>query len=137
MPKTELEVAILNNTSSTIQHLKDQQWKVSYYTMLSYGAIIATQQYLKLDGNNHITLLGILIGVISVVSAYLNWSLSGSLLENRKVVSKIYTINKDQIKKYDLEPDQTKRDNTEFMFYGVIIIGGLISMAIVICGVFD
>ncbi len=37
----QLEVAILNNAASAIQHLKDQQWKISHFTLLIYGVILA------------------------------------------------------------------------------------------------
>ena len=63
-----------------------QQWKVTYFTFLLYGAIIATFKIVG-EGKN---LSFILIAVLAITTIAIIWKLESSIKEHRKMAEDIY-----------------------------------------------
>ncbi len=133
--KEQLEVAILNNIGSNLQFIKNQQWRVSYFTLLAYGAIVATQKYFNFE-NGYVKLgfvtLTLLIGMASI---YLNRNLDESLNKHRDYVTKIYEGNKDQVESYGIPVDQSsEKDLTNLMLLYVTHIGCGLTLILIVSG---
>jgi len=130
----QLEATILKNLGSALQFFKNQQWKVCYYTLLLYGAIVATQHFFV--QNNYIikAILAILIILVSVLSILLNCKLRDSSIEHRKYINNIYEKNKEQVESYGIPINQETRDDLlNLVFIGSAVLGCVLSFFIVVC----
>ncbi len=127
----QLEVAILNNIGSTLQFIKNQQWKVSHYTLLIYGAIIAIQRHFDFEGEN-VALIGLAF-IVFIASFIINQKLNKSLDDHRRYTTKIYEGNKDQIESYGIPINQTLDiDIISLILFCIATIGFVITVLIVV-----
>jgi len=131
--ESKLEIAILNNSASAIQFLKNQQWKICHYTLLIYAAIVATKQLIVPNNCIMRAILIVLIVFVSVLSICLNNKMRDSIIEHRKYVTNIYDKNKGQLELYGIPICQeTKDDLINFVFIGTAIVGCILSLFIVL-----
>lgn len=125
----QFEVSILNNTASTIQHLKNQQWRISHYTLLIYAALYAVDLKCDFIGEN-VALIAIAL-ITAIASQILNEKLNISLNKHRKNVEKIYKENKKQIESYGIPIEQKDDYLISRLLFSVSLTGFLITTLLI------
>jgi hypothetical protein len=118
-----------------IRFFKRQQWKITNYTLVIFGAIIAVNRYEYMwEKVSSSTIFGFIIGAITVLSVFLISSLECSLrkVRNRKKeVRKVIPSEMDKL----LFGDHSSRFSEIVDQYGVLVLllivivgGGILSI---------
>lgn len=113
-----------NHSVTQLRFLKEQQWRISHYTLLLFAAIFGASTILSSDNANII--LAALSGIVWMASLIVLYSLENSLKKNREEIEK--ACKKGCSKEYNDDfPAYTHyglvHDPIIIILYGAITIG--------------